>query len=326
MTTQPPRRGRAAGLSLLLLLAALALAVALLAGCGSSGSDASSNASPSAAAAGGSITVTDDAGAEVTLTQPAQRVVSLAPANTEVVFAIGAGDKLVAGTSYDDYPEEAKALPKIGDFANPSVEKIIAMKPDLVLAAGGVQEGLRDRLEKLGIVVYMNDAKTYDAVIANIGELGQLLGVQASADQVAADMTAAAASVAAEVGSLADKPLTFVEIYSKPLMTAGSGTYVDDLVTRAAGVNLGATAGEGYPNYNSETLIAKDPAVYIAVAGAQSSPGDIAKRPGYSGLSAVKNEQVYVIDDNLVTRPGPRLAEGLQQLAKMIHPEAYQAQ
>ena len=101
--------------------------------------------------------MTDDAGKQVTLAAPAQRVVSLAPANTETAFAIGAGAKLVAGTSYDDYPEEAKALPKIGDFSNPSVEKIVAFEPDLVLAAGGIQEALRDKLTGLGVAVYEVD-------------------------------------------------------------------------------------------------------------------------------------------------------------------------
>ena len=185
MTT--PRLRRRYGGLILTSLALFAAAVLLLTGCGGSASG-TDTASPNALAGGdssgasGPITVTDDAGQAVTLTQPAQRVVSLAPANTEVAFAIGAGDKVVAGTTYDDYPEAAKALPKIGDFSNPTIEKIIAMKPDLVLAAGGIQEVLRNKLEKYGITVYMNDPGTYDEVIANIEELGQLLGVHAQAD------------------------------------------------------------------------------------------------------------------------------------------------
>ena len=150
-------------------LAPLAVALLLilpgfLAGCGSG--DSSADPSPSASA--GPITVVDDAGREVTLATPAMRVVSLAPSNTESVFAIGAGDKLVAGTSYDDYPEEAKALPKIGDFSNPSVEKIVALEPDLVLASGGIQDALRDRLTKLGVAVYEVDPTTYDGVIEDL--------------------------------------------------------------------------------------------------------------------------------------------------------------
>jgi iron complex transport system substrate-binding protein len=109
-------------------------------------------------------------------------------------------------------------------------------------------------------------------------------------------------------------------------MTAGKQTFIDDLVALAGGSNLGATAGSGYPTFSKETLITADPAVYIAVSGAQSTPGNIVKRAGYGGLSAVKNDRLYIIEDDLVTRSGPRLAEGLRQLAAMIHPEAYQEQ
>ena len=158
-------------------------------------------ASPAASASAGPITVTDDSGATVTLDQPATRIVSLAPANTEIAYAIGAGDKMVAGTSYDDYPEEAKALPKIGDFSNPNVEKIASFEPDLVLAAGGIQNGLRTKLENLGMQVYVVDPTTYDGVIADITNLGQLAGTSAEAQQVADTMAQAKADVQAKVGS-----------------------------------------------------------------------------------------------------------------------------
>jgi iron complex transport system substrate-binding protein len=127
------------------------------------------------------------------------------------------------------------------------------------------------------------------------------------------------------VGTL-DKPVTFVEIYSKPLMTVGTGTFIDDVIRLAGGTNLGASAGSGWPNYSGEVLLQKDPAVYVAISGAQSTPGDIARRAGYSGLKAVKDQRVYVIDDNMLVRPGPRLAQGLRDLAAMIHPEAYEQQ
>lgn len=304
-----------------LLVAILAgLLAAILAGCGSSGESAAGS-SPSP----GPITVTDDMGQEVTLASPATRVISLAPANTEIAFAIGAGDKLVAGTSFDDYPDEAKALPKIGDFANPSVEKIVSMQPDLVLAAAGVQAGLRAQLEKLGVQVYVVDPTTYSGVVDSIEDLGRLLGVSAQAAEVTATMESAVADVTAKVGTL-DKPVTFVEIYSKPLMTVGTGTFIDDVIRLAGGTNLGASAGSGWPNYSGEVLLQKDPAVYVAISGAQSTPGDIARRAGYSGLKAVKDQRVYVIDDNMLVRPGPRLAQGLRDLAAMIHPEAYEQQ
>ena len=115
----------------------------------------------------------------------------------------------------------------------------------------------------------------------------------------------------------------FFEVYPKPLMTAGSGTFINDMISLAGGSNVGASAGSGYPNFSNEVLIKDNPSVFIAVKGTQMDPGQIAKQPGFSQLKAVQGGKVYVIEDNIVVRPGPRLAQGLEQLARMIHPEAY---
>ena len=225
MSSLRPRRRLAATTVTVLTLAALAAAV--LAGCGSSSSSSSSTSpAASASSAAGPITVTDGSGASVTLKQPATRIVSLAPANTEIAFAVGAGSKMVAGTSYDDYPAAAKSLPKIGDFSNPSVEKIASFNPDLVLAAGGIQASLRSKLENLGMTVYVVDPKTYDEVMTEIADVGKLAGTEAQAQTVVDTMQNAKDDVAAKVASSSTKPSTFLEIYSKPLMTAGSGSFI----------------------------------------------------------------------------------------------------
>jgi len=303
----------------LLLIAVLALGVVALSACGS-GDDTAASSSPSAAAAG-PITVTDDSGAEVTLDQPATRIVSLAPANTEIAYAIGAGDKMVAGTSYDDYPEEATSLPKVGDFANPNVEKIASYDPELVLAAGGIQNKLRSKLEDLGMTVYVVDPTTYDGTIATIQNVGKLAGADEGTAAVVDEMTAAKEEVQAKVSGLA-AATTFLEIYSKPLMTAGADTFIDDMIAIAGGENIGAQAGSGFPSFSTEVLVKDDPQVYIADSGSMSDPGEIDKRAGFGELTAVKDGKVYVIEDSIIARPGPRLAEGLRQLATMIHPEA----
>jgi len=321
MSTTRPRRGTAGGI----ILAAIALATLAAIGLTACGSSTGSSASPSASAAAGPVTVTDSAGDTVTLAQPAKRIVSLAPANTEIAYAVGAGSKMVAGTTYDDYPAAAKSLPKTGDFSNPSVEKIASFSPDLVLAAGGVQAGLRTKLENLGMKVYVVDPTTYAGVMTDIANIGKLAGTSAEAQKVVDTMKKAQADVQAKVGSAAKKS-TFVEIYSKPLMTAGTGTFISDMVGIAGGTNLGDSAGAGFPNFSSEVLLKDDPDVYVADSGSMSKPGDLSTRPGFSALTAVKDGHVYVIDDNLIARPGPRLAAGLMQLAKMIHPEAYTTQ
>jgi iron complex transport system substrate-binding protein len=311
----------------LVLLAALAVGAAALSACGSSGtgSSASSSASPAAASSSAAISVVDGAGQTVTMTKPAERIVSLAPANTEIAYAVGAGAKMVAGTSYDDYPAEAKSLPKIGDFSNPSVEKIASFNPDLVLAAGGIQDKLRTKLEGLGMKVYVVDPKTYAEVETDIKNIGTLAGTSDQAQKVVDTMVQAADEVSQKVGSLTPAS-TFLEIYSKPLMTAGADTFINDMITIAGGKNIGAEAGSGFPTFSTEVLVKDDPQVYIADSGSMAKPGDITSRPGFSGLSAVKDGKVYVVEDSLVARPGPRLADGLKQLAQMIHPEAYTAQ
>ena len=267
----------------------------------------------------------DDTGTTVTLQQPAARIVSLAPGNTEIAYAIGAGPKMVADTSYDDYPAAAKSLPKVGGFSSPSVEKIASFNPDLVLAAGGVQQNLRSQLEGLGMKVFVVDPTTYAGVMADVVALGKLTGTSSGAQTVVQQMTKARDDVQAKVASL-PKATTFLEIYSKPLMTAGAGTFINDMIGMAGGTNIGAAAGSGFPSFSTEVLLKDDPAVYIADSGSMSTPGDLAKRAGFSDLSAVKQGHVYVIEDDLIARPGPRLAQGLQDLAKMIHPEVYAGQ
>jgi iron complex transport system substrate-binding protein len=305
-----------------LLVAVLSLGASALAACGSSSSDTAGSSSPAASsAASGAITVTDDEGNQVTLDKPATRIVSLSPANTEIVYAIGAGDKLVAGTTYDDYPAQAKALPKVGDFNDPNIEKTASYSPDLVLAAGGIQAKLRSKLQALGMKVYVADPKTYDGTIATIENIGKLAGAEDGAIQVGDKMTAAQQTVQAAVGDL-PKKTTFLEIYSKPLMTAGKGTFISDMIGIAGGENIGAQAGTGFPNFSTEVLVKDDPQVYIADSGSMSQPGDIKQRAGFAALTAVKDGHVYVIADDTIARPGPRLAQGLLSLAKAIHPEA----
>lgn len=296
----------------------------LTAGCGSAKGAATGSSS-------GPISVTDDAGKPVTLASPATRIVSTAPADTEIAFALGAGSKVLAGTSYDDYPAAAKSLPKIGDFQNPSVEKIISFKPDLVLATSGIQAKLRDHLESLGIQVYVVDPTTLDALYVDLTNLGALMGTSVQADQIVAKMKATANDIAQKLSVAQGSSTTYktpkvvVEIWGKPLMVAGKDTLIDNLIALAGGENIGAAAGPGFPQMSSEDLFLQNPDVYIATIGAQATPGQIAQRSGYSALAAVQQNHVYTIEDNLVVRPGPRIVDGLQQLAHMIHPELFPA-
>lgn len=268
------------------------------------------------------IVLTDDAGVKITLSEPAKKVVSLAPANTEIVFAVGGGSKLVGVTTYCDYPEEAKQIEKIGDFANPNVEKIISRKPQLVLATGGVQKGVVDRLTKFNIKVFVIDPKNFEGLYTDIEKVGKIIGQEAEAKRVVEEMKAKVEEIKNKIPKQA-KPRVFFEIYSQPLMTAGKNTFIDDMLMIAGAENIGAAAGEGYPQFSEEQLVKENPDVYLAAKGSMNRPEDIKKRTGYSDLKAVKEGKVFVIDDNLVTRPGPRLVDGLMEVVKALYPEVF---
>lgn len=299
---------------------ALLLAAPLVAGCGGDDGDSNGDASPSPTST--EVSITDDAGNEITLDEPATKVVSLAPSTTEDVFAMNGQDALVGVDEFSDYPAEAQDIEKVGGFSTPNIEKIVSLDPDLVLATAGVQTEAAQQLADLGIQVAVFDPLTLEGIYKNLEDIGTLLGKADSAKKVIDDMKAIAADVESKVEDL-ETPTVFFEIYSQPLLTAGSNTLIDDLINRANGTNIGAAAGDGYPEFNEEQLLQDNPDVYIAVMGSQSDPGEIEKRAGYDALRAVQDGRVYVIDDNLVTRAGPRAVEGLQEIAKDLHPDAF---
>lgn len=268
------------------------------------------------------VTITDDLGKKITIKAEPKQIVSLAPANTEMVFALGAGKKLVGVTTYCDYPEAAKKIEKIGDFASPNVERIAALQPELALAAGGIQEGIVERLEKLGAQVLVVDPKNFSQLSSDLQKLGQILNTEEKAKAIIGDIQSQKKMVEEKTRDL-PKVKVFFEIYSQPLMTAGSETFIDEMITLAGGKNIGSSAGKGFPQFSEEQLVSENPDVYLAVKMSMGDPADLAKRPGYADLKAVQEGRVHVVDDNLVTRPGPRLAQGLLEVAKAIHPEAF---
>lgn len=301
-------------------LVALAAFSALLAGCAQQPPQPAAE-NPATAAGSFPVTITDDAGRSVEIAAKPDKIVSLAPANTEMLFAIGAGDRVVGVTSYDDYPAEVKDIAKVGDFAGPNVEAIAAADPDLIVATTGVQADVITKLEGLGATVVAFDPTTLDGVYADITELGQatgeVQGAQAVVDEMKREVDAIEAAVAKTESATA-----FVEIGQNPLFTAGSGTFIDELITKAGGTNIVTEAG--YVPFSTEQLVKADPAVYMATLGSMSDPTELEKRAGFGDLTAVKNKRVYVLDDNLVSRPGPRVVQGLRTIAEALHPQAFE--
>ncbi len=263
---------------------------------------------------------TDTLGREVLISQTPEKVVSLSPAITEILFALEQDDKIVGTTDYCDYPEAALNKPKVGNFENPNLELIVASEPDLVFVAAGVQSDLIDKFEELGIKVFCLDAETLEEVIRNIELTGQIMGAEDIAQNIAQDMRARMNNVIEKVKGL-DRPLVFYEVWDDPLMSAGPGSFIDDLINLAGGENLAKDAASRYPQINFEVVVERNPDIYIAVNHYKEN--EIIARPSYDSLKAVQTGNVYTIEDDLVTLPGPRIIIGLEQMAKIIHPEVF---
>ena len=293
----------------------LTLALAVLAGC--SGGTGAEVEPP----AGGAfpVTVTDDAGRSVTISARPERIVSLAPANTEIVAALGALDRLVGVTTYCDYPPEVAELPKMGDFVGPNMEAIAAADPDLVLVTTGVQAEAIGQLEALGASVVAIDPQTLDGLLASIGTVGAAIGEPEAAAELVASMELQIEDIAEQVEGAPVR--CFLEIAQDPLFTVGSGTLLNELIEYAGGENV--VTEPGYVAYSVEQLVQADPDVYLATLGSMSSPSDITGRPGYANISAVAAGRVFLLDDNLVSRPGPRVVEGIRQIAEALHPDVF---
>lgn len=281
---------------------------------------------PSKDAAG--ITVTDGLGREVQLESAAQRIVSLAPSNTEILFALGAGDKVVGRDETSDYPEAALALPTVGGWSGFSAEAIVALKPDLVLAAEINSPELVAELEGLGLTVYyLSNPKTLEDLYVNIEIIATLTGRDAT--KLTDSLKARVAAVDEKIAPLRVHPSVFYEVDatdpSKP-WTSGPGTFIDLLIQRAGGQNVVSLSGitDPYPQIGLEQLALTPPDIILLGDSNYGVTAEaVASRPGWDGLKAVIDGNVFPFDDNLVSRPGPRLIDGLEALAQLLHPEAF---
>lgn len=261
------------------------------------------------------VEIIDDAGRAVRLPALARRIVSLAPSHTEIIFAIGAGDRLVGRTPACDFPPVAAAVAPIGDLFPPAYERILGAAPDLVLMTDGSLD-VRHRLEKQGLTVAVLHPRTLAEVAGAMRRIGVLAGVDA--EPVAARFEAALAAASRPVGP--DAPRVFYEVGFEPLYGAGPASFVGDLIRRAGGQN--ALGGEGeWPRLDTEQLIAADPTV-IVVGNARRRDAILADPPaGWAALRAVRDRRVIAVPDaDLFVRPGPRVVEGLVWLAAEIEP------
>ena len=275
------------------------------------------------------LTFTDGLGREIALHGPAQHVVSLAPSNTEILFAIGAGSQVVGRDQLSDFPEEAKNVADVGStFDALNTEQIVSLKPDLVLAAEINTPEQVKQLEDLGLTVYyLKNPLTLEEMYGNLEIVARLTGHNQEAATLIESLKKRVAAVDEKIVSISSRPNVFYELDgtdpAKPY-TAGKGTFITQLIDRAGGHNI-ASDLEGYPQMSLEQVVAGDPAfIILGDARYGVTPESIAQRPGWENLSAVKNGQVVPFNDDLVSRPGPRLVDALEELAKLLRPELFQ--
>lgn len=308
------------------IVLALFLALGLLTACGTTDNKAEEKPSEkSSESASKPVTVEDALGDDITLEKAPEKIVTLIPSNTEILFELGLGDSVVGVTDFDNYPEEAADIEKIGGMEF-NVEKIVGMKPDLVLAhestAVSAKAGL-DQIRDSGIPVYVvRDASSFDKVYTTIENIGKLVGKNEEAEKVVSDMKDGIDSIKEKTASVKEKKSVYVEVSGEPeIYSTGKNTFVDEML---ATINADNVMGdqEGWIKVSEEDVLAKNPDVIITTYGEQAVQ-QVLDRSAWKDVQALKDKEVHDVNTDLVTRSGPRIVEGVEEIAKAVYPELF---
>jgi iron complex transport system substrate-binding protein len=273
-------------------------------------------------------TFTDEVGRTMEVNGPPQRIVSVAPNVTEILFALGLEDRLVGVSVYCQYPPEALKKEKIGGYINPSLEKIVALRPDLVI---GIAEGdLRtfvDKLAGLKVPVYITNPRDALEVLTSVQKIGEVTFAPEAARRIVRSMEERVRRVQDKVQDR-PRPRVLHILDFNPLISAGKGTFVDDLIRLGGGRNVAETATGKYPHFSMEEVLVQDPEVILLASMKSQDPLVKQRRwwERWKTITAVKQGRIYVLDSDLIHRPSPRIADGLEQVAKAIHPEVFRFQ
>ena len=314
------------------LLSLLLVFTLLLSACTSAAAPTAAAVTPTTAAAtptAASLTFTDGLNRTVTLKSPAQRIVSLAPSVTEMLFAVGAGAQVVGRDSFSDYPASVTSLTDVGGSSGAySYETITSLHPDLVIAAQINTADQVKALENLGLTVYyVSNPVDFSDLFNEMVTLGKLSGHESAAQTAADALNKRVQAVKVTIAKAASQPLVFYELDgtdpSKP-WTIGPGSFMDQMITTAGGKNVGADLSSQWAQISVEDLLVKNPDLILLGDGNYGVNADkVAARTGWDKLSAVQQKHIYTFDDDLVSRAGPRMVDGLETLAKLIHPELF---
>lgn len=267
--------------------------------------------------------IKDEANREVRVYGKIERVISLAPNLTEIIYAIGAGDRLVGNTTYCDYPEQAKSVQKVGDTLQPNVERILALRPHLIFISTSSQlEAFARQLHDHGIPVYVSDPHGLEGVIHSIENIAKLLNREQQAGELVSKLRGRMTTVEAAVKNRSPVRV-FYQLSAEPLYTAGREAFVTDLINRAGGHSVTADVPEAWPRYSEESVVAAKPDAIILPTGGSMGSANADVADGLKKSPAVLEGRVIKIDGDLLVRPGPRAIDGLEQLARALHPEAF---
>jgi iron complex transport system substrate-binding protein len=308
------------------LLLAFAAAALLLAAC--SDEDTPDGANPSstagtAGAAGFPKTVTDSSNTKVTISEAPKRIVSLSPAATEILFAIGAGDRVVGTDSFSDYPDAATKTAKL-DYSKPDPEAALALDPDLVIMATRQEEQVQQFRDLHMNVLYIEEAETVDGVYDSIEMFGDISGHTSEADSLVAGIRQRIAAVTSKLTDVTDGPRVFYEV-TNDLYTASPDTFIGSMLTMLKAKNIAEGATTQFPQLTAEAVISADPQV-VLLADAKftnETAETVAARPGWAKVAAVKDRRIYPIDDDIASRPGPRIVDAIEAIAKALYPEHF---
>ena len=268
------------------------------------------------------VTVMDDFGNEVTLEKAPESIVSLAPVDTEILFALGAGDSVTGRTDYCNYPEEAADVDSIGTYMEPNMELILSKSPDLVVASGFIDDNIRQQLEENGTAIFITNASDLESTEKNIETLGKLIGHDAEAEEVVKNMEDEWTDLSAELENVKEEKSAFIDIGS--LYSAGPSSLLDNSMQMIKVENVAADADSAWPQLSAEAVVEANPDVYISL---YSTLEDVQQTAGLSDLACLNEDGGFIyIDDSsvegdMIQRPGPRDVDGLKVLAELVYPE-----
>ena len=272
--------------------------------------------------------IVDGLGRSVAIEKIPQRIISLSPSNTEILFALGLDDKVVGVTEYCNYPQAAATKPKVGGFSTVDIEKVVSLEPDLVLATNIHSKTVIPALEKLGLTVVALKPTSLPEVLDSITVVGKITGQNKQATKLVSDLRSRIEAITDKTQTLSSNqnPRVFYVTWHDPLMTAGMGTLADDVIANAGGQNI-ASDISGDKTIDLETVIYRDPQVIVASVGmgtGEDLPWQyVQTEPRLKNTQALLNDRIYKIDGDLIHRPGPRIVEALEQMAFFIHPELF---